>query len=406
MIDSESPLRDHILQDEPPPQESALRRYPPMFPSFFMAGFDASSHRRKDGRRLDLIASSGHDRLALSDYRRCVELGIPTVRDGLRWHLIETSRGTYDWSSWMPMLRAARAAGARVIWDLFHYGKPDFLELNSAEFVEAYAAFAAAATRVHREETDEPPLFCPFNEISFFAWAVDDGYFPPVGLTQTELKRQLVRIALAGAQAARGVDPRTRFVWAEPLVHVAPRHHGRTERSRAEQYRLAQFQAYDMLTGRSDADLGGREDYVEAVGLNFYPHNQWYYHGPTIPMGHHEYRPLADMLLEVQARYGKPMFLAETGAEGSGRPAWLHYVCQEVRTAVERGAQMDGICLYPVTAYRGWDNERHCDVGLFSEPDPEGGREIYPPLAAELDRQRKLFLVQQQELAALRREAG
>ena len=74
---------------------------------------------------------------------------------------------------------------------------------------------------------------------------------------------------------------------------------------------------------------------VDLIGLNFYPHNQWYYEGPTIPMGHHEYRPLADMLLEVAERYGKPIFLSETGAEGSAKSSWLHYVCNEVRAAIE-----------------------------------------------------------------------
>ena len=82
-----------------------------------------------------------------------------------------------------------------------------------------------------------------------------------------------------------------------------------------------------------EPELGGDPSLVDVVGLNFYPHNQWYFEGPTIPMGHHEYRPLADMLVEMAERYGKPVFISETGAEGSGRAAWLHYVCDEVREA-------------------------------------------------------------------------
>ncbi|HET9160910.1 MAG TPA: hypothetical protein VFN88_09875 [Caulobacteraceae bacterium] len=386
MSDS-APIRlpEHRMIAKPPESGSP-------FSSFFMAGFDASSHRRKDGKRLDLLAGTRHDVLAVQDYRRCAELGVTTLRDGMRWHLIEFERGRYDFSSWLPMLRAAKDAGVRVIWDLFHYGHPDFVKIGTEGFAEAFYEFAAAATRVHREETDEPPLFCPFNEISFFAWAVDAKYFPPAGkLRRDDLKRELVRIALAGVAGARSVDPRARFVWAEPLIHVAPRHHGRSERSRAEGYRQAQYQAYDMLMGRTDPDLGGAPDVVEYVGLNYYPHNQWYYHGPTIPMGHHEYRALADMLVEVQARYGKPLILAETGAEGSARPAWLHYVCDEVRAAIERGAQVKGVCLYPVTAYLGWDNDRHCEVGLFSHADAAGHREAHRPMLDELERQRALF---------------
>ena len=71
------------------------------------------------------------------------------------------------------------------------------------------------------------------------------------------------------------------------------------------------------------------------------------FEGPTIPMGHHEYRPLADMLVEMAERYGKPIFLSETGAEGSGKPSWLHYVCNEVRDAMSRGADIRGHLLVP-----------------------------------------------------------
>ncbi|HZA94210.1 MAG TPA: hypothetical protein VE420_16425, partial [Gemmatimonadales bacterium] len=91
------------------------------FGSFFLGGFECSSHRRRDGRRLDLLASTGHDRLAAQDYELLSQLGIRAVRDGLRWHLIERTPGDYEWDSFLPMLRAADTAGTRVIWDLCHY---------------------------------------------------------------------------------------------------------------------------------------------------------------------------------------------------------------------------------------------------------------------------------------------
>src|SRR4029078_13331754 len=95
-----------------------------MFASFFQAGFECSSHRRRDGLRLDLIRATSHDRHALNDYRQCRALGLGALRDGLRWHLIEKSPGRYDWSSWLPMLEAAEQAGVQVIWDLVHYASP------------------------------------------------------------------------------------------------------------------------------------------------------------------------------------------------------------------------------------------------------------------------------------------
>ena len=365
---------------------------PAFFDSFFMAGFECSSHRRKDGVRLDLIRATAHDKYALEDYQRCTNLGIRTLRDGLRWHLIETSPGVYDWSSWKPMLDAAMQAGVQVMWDMFHYGSPDYLDQLSPEFIDAYAKFAAAAVKFHRVHTGKAPIVCPVNEISFFAWAIDEEYFPARYKPKFGFaKRQLVRAAIAGIDAMRAVEPDVRIVWAEPLIHVAPRDHSRAEKKRAEQFRVSQYEAYDMLMGRVEPELGGRPDIVERVGLNFYPHNQWYYHGSTVPMGHHEYRPLCDMLVEVAERYERPIFMAETGSENSGRPAWLHYVCDEVREAMARGANFEGICLYPVTAYPGWDNSRHAEVGLFSTPLARGERRLFAPLAAEVERQRGLF---------------
>ena len=74
------------------------------FDSFFMAGFESSSHRRADGVRLDLIRATAHDLHAPQDYRLCKQLGFQTIRDGLRWHLIERAPGKYDWSSWLPAI--------------------------------------------------------------------------------------------------------------------------------------------------------------------------------------------------------------------------------------------------------------------------------------------------------------
>jgi hypothetical protein len=105
------------------------------------------------------------------------------------------------------------------------------------------------------------------------------------------------------------------------------------------------------------------------------------------------------MLVEVAQRYGKPLFIAETGAEGSARASWLHYVCQEVREAQSRDVPIEGICLYPITAYPGWDNGRQCDVGLLSAPGPDGARTLDGPLYDELERQRAIFGIEEPDEA-------
>ena len=358
-----------------------------------MAGFECSSHRRADGVRLDLLRATAHDRFALQDYRAVARLGLSGVRDGLRWHRIETAHGTYEWDSWLPMVDAAEKADVEVTWDIFHYGLPDFHDPRSDDFPKVYADYAAAAAEKYLAHTGHAIRACPLNEISFYAWALDEQYFPPSVADHPRgwIKRRLIQAAVAAAHAMEDVCPGRRFFWAEPLIHVAPHDLRRETVRRAEANRQSQFEVYDMLMGFAAPDLGGHPEMVDAIGLNFYPHNQWYFEGPTIPMGQHEYRPLRDMLMEVWKRYSRPLFIAETGAEGTARPAWLHYVCDEVRAAMDEGVPIEAICIYPITEYPGWDNGRHAKVGLLGYADRNGEREVFEPLLEEIERQKELF---------------
>jgi beta-glucosidase/6-phospho-beta-glucosidase/beta-galactosidase len=366
---------------------------PTLFHSFFLGGFECSSHRRRDGRRLDLLAATNHDRLAGVDYHTLRDSGIAAARDGLRWHRIETVPGRYDWSSFLPMLRAAEKAGVQVVWDLCHYGWPDELDIWSAEFVDRFAAFAAAVARLVREETVAPGVYCPVNEMSYWAWAGGEvGRINPCSEgAGGALKRQLVRATAAAIASIRAVDPRARFITAEPLINVLPNGLEAAAVQAAEGYHRLQYEALDMLSGRQEPELGGHPDLIDIVGVNFYPDNQWHLGGSTIPLGHHAFRPLSEMLAEVHHRYRRPLLLAETGAEGSARPAWLHYVCDEVREALDQGVLVGGVCLYPVLDYPGWENERSCAVGLFSAAGEGGRRSGYAPLWRELWRQQSLM---------------
>jgi hypothetical protein len=362
------------------------------FDTFLQAGFECSSHRRRDGVRLDLIRATAHDKHVLGDYRLCAELGFRTIRDGLRWHLIEKSPDHYDWSSWMPMLEAAEEVGVQVIWDLFHYGAPDHVDQADPDFPQRFTDFALAAIDARQSVCTRPPVLCPLNEINFLSWAVDDGYFPRVGPDERGwFKQQLVKAAIAASKAIKGRWPDSTIIWAEPLIHIAPHDRRRATLRGAEANLQGMYEAYDWILGRTRPELGGDPSLVDVIGWNFYPHNQWYWNGPTVPMGHHEYRPLGDMLVEMAERYGKPMMLSETGAEGTGKPSWLHYVCNEVRDAMGRGADIRGICWYPITAYPGWDNSRHAETGLFSTIVANGQRHVDERLLAEFEAQRALF---------------
>lgn len=359
---------------------------PTAFNSFVMAGYECSSHRRGDGRRLDLLASTGHAQWAEKDYRSLAGLGIRCARDGLRWHLIERRAGHYDWSSFLPMLHAAQRQNLQVVWDLCHYGFPDDLDIWRPAFVDRFARFAGAVAHVMKEEGVAVPFCSPINEISFWGWAgAEVGYFNPCAHGRgLELKHQLVRASIAAIEAIRDQAPLARFIQCDPLIHVISASKRPEEAERAEQYRLAQFDSLDFLTGRQWPGLGGDEKYLDIVGANFYPHNQWYLQGGKILRGDPAYRPLAGMLKELHQRYRRPMLIAETGAEDEERVPWLAYIVEQVRVAWTLGVPVEGLCWFPFLDYPGWDDGRYCPAGLFGYPDGEGNRAPFHPLHVQL----------------------
>ena len=370
-----------------------------LFNSFFMGGFECSTHRTRSGKRLDMITATRHDSHAFADYERLRNRGIYTARDGVRWHIIEKAPYQYDFSSVLAMLRAARHAEIQIIWDLCHYGWPDDLDIFSHEFIRRYAEFAKAFAHTLKNETDDIPFICPINEISFFSWASGEvGYFYPYAEKRgNELKIQLVRAVIEGIEAVWDVNPEARIVHTDPLINIIADPARPDCNAEAEAYRLSQFAAWDMIGGRLYPQLGGHDKFLDIIGVNFYPHNQWMFdslpYNPSfaIDRSNSLYKPFRQMLIENYERYKRPLFIAETGAEGDLRLDWLRYVCDEVRVALRAGATIEGICLYPIINHPGWDDDRHCHNGLWDYPDSSGERKIYEPLADELRSQMHLF---------------
>ena len=375
-------LFDAVLAERTPAPAASV------FESFIQGGFECSTHKRRDGEaRRDLIEGTGHGANAAGDYIQLKAHGLRTVRDGLRWHLIEPEPGRYDWSSFLPMLRASRAVGTQVIWDLMHYGWPEDLDIWQPDFVVRFTAYAEAAARVVKAETTEPPFYCPINEISFHAWAGGDAtYLNPFCRGRGfELKAQLCRAAISAMKAILAVDPRARFVHCEPAINVIADRARPEQRGAAEGTRLAQFQAFDMIGGMAWPLLGGEPHLLDIVGINYYFNNQWIHGGPTIDETHRDYKPLRAILAEAYARYGRPLLISETGIEGDLRESWFRTVVAEVDAARAAGIPVEGICLYPIINHPGWDDDRDCPSGLLDVTVRDGARSVHAPLARAID---------------------
>lgn len=368
------------------PRATSKRTTPrALFEGFFLGGFECSCQKLADGRRLDLLAATRHDELVDRDYARLRSVGMTACRDGIPWALAERD-GRIDLARFEPMLRAAERWDVDVVWDLMHFGWPDDVDPFSASFPTRFGRYAGVVARWLANETDRRPMIAPINEMSFLAWAGGDVRCmnPFEAARGVELKAQLVRASIEAIEAIRAVLPHARFLQPEPVIAIVPaREHPKTW-ARVESDNLLQYQAWDMLTGRVWPSLGGRPEYLDIVGVNFYPDNQFMLDGTTIRCGDERYTPFSRMLLDVWERYRRPMIVSETGSEGADRAPWLRYVAGECRAALRRGCELHGVTLYPVVNHPGWADDRHCHNGLWDYAGADGERAADPDLLAEL----------------------
>lgn len=368
---------------------------PALFKSFWMAGFEGASHINSSGKRLDMVQATQHDRLVEADYAMLREAHIRVVRESMRWHLIER-HGRFDFSTLAPMLRAANAQGVQVLWTLCHYGWPEDLELFSPEFPGRFARFCAAVAGYIADHSNAEPFYSPINEISFICWAVcHSDLMSPYSVgshgRDDELKRQLVRASIESIEAVWAVDPRARIVHVDPIIHViAPP--GRPDLAEAaRRQRDSMFEAWDMLRGSRDGDLGGAPKYLDIIGVNYYHSNQWEYLTNDRlfwHLGDPRRVPLRDLLREVHERYRVPIIVGETSHVGGGRAQWVREIADEVCAARRMGVPLEGVCLYPIVDRTDWENDQHWhNSGLWNvEPDGQGGlrRVADAPYLAEL----------------------
>ncbi len=358
-----------------------------MFQSYLMGGFECSTQRNRKKGRIDVIAATRHDEFAVRDYERLLSVGMRTARDGVRWHLIEKTPFEYDFSSLENQANAAAATGIQVIWDLFHYGFPDDLDIFSPEFIARFAAFSAATVKFLQSKSKQTLYICPTNEVSFFAWIAGDvaGFYPFKRKRGDELKMQLVRATIAAIDAIRAIAPATRFVQTDPAIRVAPANKKPQTIIDAANYHDSQFHAFDILTGRRAPIVGGAEKYLDVIGINYYFNNQWQHpSGRRIYRHHKGYQPFHEILESLYRRYRRPILIAETGIENEARAHWFEYIYAQANIAKSNGADIAGLCLYPIVNHPGWDDNRHCHNGLWGYTDDAGEREIYAPLAQEI----------------------
>ena len=341
-----------------------------MFRSFFFAGFECATGYNANGDWIDQISATHHDKHADEDYRRLREVGIQAAREAVRWPLVD-GNGRYDFSSVEPFLKASRKHEVDIIWDLFHYGYPDDLDIFSQEFIKRFESYAYEAARYLCSRSGQSCYFTPVNEPSFFAWAAGDaGRFAPHCRNRShELKLQLVRAAIAGINAIRSVTPEARIINADPICRIVAPPDRPDLLPEIEHYNNnVVFESWDILSGRLHPEFGGSRKHLDIVGINYYWTNQWEVGRPEAPLELSDPRilPLRELIRTVWERYGGELMITETAHVDEKRAGWMNYVAEECEALLDQGVPLQGVCLYPILGMPEWhEPHRWTLMGLW-----------------------------------------
>jgi hypothetical protein len=138
-----------------------------------------------------------------------------------------------------------------------------------------------------------------------------------------------------------------------------------------------------MIAGRAWPQLGGSENGLDIIGINFSYNNQWLHGRSPVAYDDKSAWPLRNFLADVYARYGRPTLIAETSIEGDMRAAWFDYIIAEVQAAQELGVPVQRVCWYPILDHPGWD-DRYCPNGLIQSALTTDRRDLYLPLACRI----------------------
>jgi hypothetical protein len=355
-----------------------------MFKSYFMAGFECATGYNAKRCWIDQVVATQHDTLVELDYQLLASAGLRTAREAMRWPLIER-RGRYDFSSVAPIVRAAERHGVELLWDLFHYGYPDDVDLFGDEFPERFAEYCRAAVLYASRYLPSPYYFTPVNEASYFSWAgAEVGRFGPHQIGRGgELKLALARAALRAISAIREVCPGARMLTIDPICHVVCRPDASDRELEAAHHfnHDVVFEYMDMMCGRRNPELGGHPEALDLVGINYYWTNQWQLGADTTPLAPDDPRrlPLGALVRRAYERYGHDVVITETSELEGARGGWVDELARTACELADHGVPLRGICLYPILGMPEW-HERGVwtRMGLWDLRERDGMLERVP----------------------------
>lgn len=341
---------------------------------------------RPGERPLDEYDLVQHYRAWREDLALTAESGAAMLRWGIPWYRVQPTPGTWDWSWLDRVIDALEEDGVDLVADLVHYGTPLWLEGEFAhpDYPRRVAEYGATVADRYRGRIRH---YTPANEpLLNTMYCGEFGHWPPYLTGDTGFVTVLKAISrgIVETQAAiAAVDDAADFIHVEASFRFA----GDLEahRETVEHLRHRAYVVQDLVTGRvgedhpltpyllahgfTDDDLAWAHSHVarpDVVGVNYYPQHstELFQAGVTLGGGPGELRPrhdagtagLKDVLTAFAERYGRPVFLTETGYTGTvaERIAWLDASVRAVAELRAGGVDVVGYTWWCVTDMIEW----------------------------------------------------
>ncbi len=353
---------------------------------------------------VDELGWTGHRKRWREDLDLARALGITHLRYGLPWADLNPAPGRFDWSWSDAAVEHLTRIGLEPVWDLVHFGAPAWLALGlrDPDYPEAVAAYAGAFATRYRGVVNK---LTPFNEpyiTAVFRGGI--GIWPPFETGRAGFARSLAPIVdglRRSIKAVRTANPAAE-IWqndgVDRITAGSPELCGE-----ARLLTLERYSAFDILHGLAGP---GSESYellsaagfcsaalehyaldptpVDVIGMDYYPGSERRIElrsAPRLPheWGQHELfvaRPdpepagIAAIAKTYHARYGKPLFIAETSAE-TLRPEWLEWSTSECARARLAGVPLIGYTWWPFFDHIDWNSALSrlvghvCPAGLY-----------------------------------------
>ena len=324
---------------------------------------------------VDVAEIGRHDVDWRSDVDQVLAAGPRRLRYPLRWHRIERSPGTFDWSVSDAVLGYLHERGVDPVVDLVHHTSyPAWLSdgFRDHRFGPAFLRFAEAVA--HRYPWLQS--YTLFNEpFATLFLAGHEALCPPYYRGIDGFARLVRNVLPAVSQASRcyaELLPDAKHVWVDTCEH-----HAGTPGGPAAYAELANDRRHVLLDLALKHDLDDARPFlgsllragvdpvlemdpirVDVVGLDYYCHSEWWYDEGTSQAPSPHPVGFAAIAEQYARRYGLPLLLSETNIRGlpSDRASWLRFMLEQYELAVSRGVPLQGFCWFPSLDSCDWDS--------------------------------------------------